>query len=307
MVRVQRYVSPWKRKRGQHCDSKKAWCISFALHEPKSASIASSGSRTNQVRISVEAKARVVTLKSTLRSIAPRMIRPYRILRGPLRGRIIFTSLHDYPGAILGHTEKALLTWFRQNVKPNETWLDVGAHYGYTMIALAELVGGGGAVYVFEPALTTVGYLNRTRTLNKLHQVTVVPFGLAEPGNLHSVSMPIDRGMVNNAFGGVQFENVYMIGFDQLWTMLGERPVHGVKIDVQGMELQTLAGMEQTLTRHRPKLVIELHSGVDRQSIKSFVRSMGYHLPGVAVDPLPGETEAAYQDDRSYAFQPSIE
>jgi FkbM family methyltransferase len=197
----------------------------------------------------------------------------------------------------LGRTEKPLLAWFRQNVKPGQTWLDVGAHYGYTAIALAELVGPEGRVLAFEPSLTTAGHL-------KLAAITVVPIGLGEPGELRIISVPISRGMVNHDLGGAQSENVYLIGFDQLWTSLGGGPIHGVKIDVQGMELQTLAGMSRSLSEQHPKLVVEFHPGVSRQAILRLVAVAGYHLPAAPLDPLPSESEAAYTDDRSYVFEP---
>jgi FkbM family methyltransferase len=230
-------------------------------------------------------------------------VRAHRILGGPLRGRIIVTSLHDYPGAILGRTENPLLSWFRLNVKPGETWLDVGAHYGYTAIALAELVGADGHVYAFEPSLATAGYLNRTRALNRLAQIKVVPFALAESGDLRVASVTVDRGMANHSFGGSNSEDIYLVGLDHLWGILGERAVHGVKMDVQGMELQALDGMSQTLTRQRPKLVIEFHAGVERGPIIDLLTKVGYLLPGKAIEALPHETEAAYHDDRSYSFE----
>ncbi|PYQ63968.1 MAG: hypothetical protein DMF54_15445 [Acidobacteria bacterium] len=232
-------------------------------------------------------------------------MRAHRILRGPLRGRIIVTSLHDYPAAILGRTEKQLLTWFRQNVNPGETWLDVGAHYGYTAIALAELVGNSGCVYAFEPSLTTAGHLNQTRLLNSLSQITVVPFGLGDAGDLRIVSVPITRGMANHAFGGQHYEDIFLVGLDNLRTMLGWRDIHGVKIDVQGLELQTLSGMSQTLAERRPKLIIEFHAGVDRRPILDLLTALGYRLPATPVEPLPTEIEPAYANDRSYAFEPT--
>lgn len=243
-----------------------------------------------------------MTIKSYIRRFAPRGQRAYRILSGPLRGRIIVTSLHDYPASILGRTEKPLLAWFRDNVKPGQTWLDIGAHYGYTAIALAGLVGTDGHVYAFEPSLTTVGHLNRTCALNKLAQITVVPFGLGEPGDIRAIRVPVDRGMANHALGGISSETIYVVGFDHLWARLGDRPVHGVKIDVQGMELQVLTGMSRALAEQSPRIVIEFHPGVDRQQILEFLRSAGYRLPAIPVDPLPGEADAAYFDDRSYAF-----
>jgi FkbM family methyltransferase len=218
---------------------------------------------------------------------------------------MIVTSLHDYPGAILGRTEKPLLAWFRLNVKPGETWLDVGAHYGYTAIALAELVGSSGHVYAFEPSLTTAGHLNQTRGLNGLDQITVLPFGLGEPGELRLTTTSIDRGMANHAFGGAGTENIWVVGFDHLWTALGTRPVHGVKIDVQGVESQVLEGMSRTLRDQRPKLVVEFHLGVDRARIVELLRDAGYRTPGIPVDALPTEPEANYSDDHSYAFEPA--
>ena len=49
-----------------------------------------------------------MSLKPAVRKLAPRTIRAHRILGGPLRGRVIVTSFHDYPAAILGRTEQPL-------------------------------------------------------------------------------------------------------------------------------------------------------------------------------------------------------
>ena len=244
------------------------------------------------------------TVKASLRKLVPRAVRPYRILRGPLRGRIIVTSLHDYPGAILGRTEKPLLDWFRMNVRPGETWLDVGAHYGYTAIALAEMVGAGGRVYAFEPSLTTAGHLNRTRALNGLEQLKVVPFALTEQGGIRTASVAIERGMANHDFGGTTTEDIFLVGFDQLWKALDGRVVDGVKIDVQGMELKALEGMCGMLAERRPKVVIEFHPGVSRTSILDLLAKARYSSIGHPIEALPNETEAAYHDDRSYYFEP---
>jgi FkbM family methyltransferase len=202
----------------------------------------------------------------------------------------------------LGYTERALLAWFRQNVKPGEIWLDVGAHYGFTAIALAGLVGGSGHVYAFEPSLTAAGHLNQTRTLNKLNQITVLPFGLGDIGEMRIVPVLVDRGMAAHAPSG-RAEQIIVVGFDWIWPMLSSRRIDGVKVDVQGMELEVLEGMRATLAGQHPKLVIEFHSGVDRNRALQFLESLGYRIPGTAIEPTPTENEAAYYDDRSYTFE----
>jgi hypothetical protein len=111
--------------------------------------------------------------------------------------------------------------------------------------------------------------------------------------------------MANHGFGGEGTERIHVLGFDYWWHALGNNRVHGVKIDVQGMELDVLEGMTGTLRDQHPKLVIELHSGVDRGRLTELLSTAGYCIPGSAVDLVPAQTEAMYADDHSYAFEPT--
>jgi len=244
-----------------------------------------------------------------LRWRLPRRISGHRILSGPLRGRRIVTSWRDYPAAIAGITEKQLLDWFAGHVTPGETWLDIGAHYGYTAIALADLVGPSGRVFAFEPMIATAGCVARTRALNGLTSLTVVPMALGNTDGMQIERLPTIRGMVDSTLiqpgrDAAWTEPIVVSRLDWLWPRLaaGSEKIHGVKIDVQGMELHVLKGMMQTLSSHRPKLVIELHRGVDREAICTTLESMGYSRNATPIEPAPGELEARFLDDRSYAF-----
>ena len=236
----------------------------------------------------------------------PKTVRPHRILGGRLRGYRIVTSWHDYPGAILGRTERALLEWFERHVKPGETWLDVGAHYGYTAIALSRLVGARGRVFAFEPELTTAGCLARTRQVNDLAQLIVLPLALGAPDSLAVHSLPTVRGMVDRtiAADGRPIAAFLTTRLDWAWDQLSgeQRRIDGIKIDVQGMELETLRGMTGLLREFTPDLVLEVHHGVDRRELLDLLGSAGFALPG---HPVEAEVESAsplYLDDRSYWF-----
>ena len=247
-------------------------------------------------------------LKARIRQLLPKGVRPHRILWGPLRGFRIVTSWHDYPAAILGRTERALLGWFEHNVGAGETWLDVGAHYGYTAIALSRLVGPKGRVFAFEPMLATSGHLARTRMLNGLSQLVVVPCGLGVPESLSLKQLSAVRGMLDGTAGeeGTASESFLVVRLDWLWDRIcsGRRRIDGLKIDVQGMELDALRGMVGLLCEWLPKLVIEVHRGVDRRALLELLGSVGYTHGGVPVERGPGEAEAAFLDDRSYHFTP---
>jgi hypothetical protein len=80
--------------------------------------------------------------------------------------------------------------------------------------------------------------------------------------------------------------------------------VHGVKIDVQGMEVEALEGMRDTLTRWRPWVVVELRAGVCREEVVALMREAGYSSDAIAIEPTPEEEVPLFLDNRSYAFQP---
>ena len=244
--------------------------------------------------------------KSFFRRFLPKSIRSQHIMGGPLRGAPIVTSWHDYPAAILGRTERPLLDWFADSIQQGETWLDVGAHYGYTAIALSRLVGEEGRVIAFEPMVSTAGCLSQTKMLNNLSQLTVLPLALGKPQTLELQKLPFVRGMVDSTLGeseGFQ-ETILVARLDWLWPQIcgGQENIHGVKIDVQGMEIEVLKGMSELLKRVGPKLVVELHRGVDRGELLHLLTSLGYSVPATPIEPTAGEVEPLYLDDRSYAF-----
>ena len=249
--------------------------------------------------------------KNTIRAVLPKGIHSQCILSGPNKGYHLYTSWYDYPAAILGYTERPLLEWFSKHVHAGETWLDVGAHYGYTAIALCREVGPQGRVFAFEPMLSTAGYLNQTRNANGFMQMTVIPIGLGIQRELSLLHLPIVRGMVDSTLesrDASESETLLACSLDELWPKIngGDAHIHGIKVDVQGMELEVLAGMSGVLRAERPKLVVELHQGVNRNDFLTLLERLGYSRQAQILEPVPGELEPQFVNDRSYAFSPLI-
>jgi FkbM family methyltransferase len=237
----------------------------------------------------------------------PKAVHPHTILAGRLRGYRIVTSWHDYPAAILGRTERELLEWFEEHVHAGETWLDVGAHYGYTAIALSRLVGPGGRVFAFEPEVATVGALGRTRDVNHLPQLIVVPVGLGDPDTLTLARLPVVRGMVDRTLepDAGALSAFLTARLDWLWDRIcgDRRRIDGIKIDVQGMEIEALRGMTALLAEFTPRVVVEVHRGVDRGDLLDLLESAGYARHGEPIEPGAAGSGPQYLDDRSYSFQ----
>jgi FkbM family methyltransferase len=247
------------------------------------------------------------TMKTFVRRRLPAAVKPHRILAGPLRGMRMVTSWHDYPAGITGRTERPLLEWFAAQARAGETWLDVGAHYGYTSLALARLVGPTGRVFSFEPFVASAGHLCSTRKLNGLDQMRVVPVALGQHAQFAVHRMVEVRGMLDSTLApNGNVEMYFEAALDWIWPSLseGNPRIDGIKIDVQGMEIRVIEGMREILARWGPKLALEFHGGVDRQAILALLEDAGYRLPGAPIEPVDGEhTRPQYLDDRSYAFE----
>jgi FkbM family methyltransferase len=188
-------------------------------------------------------------------------------------------------------------------VSRGDTWLDIGAHYGYTAIALAEQVGSTGRVFAFEPVVSTAADLNRTKSLNQLDHLVVLPLGLGSSIGLHLIDVPMVRGMAqHDGLSGAMCQ-VCVVTLDEIWASLTEdiTVIHGIKIDVQGAEYDVVLGMRRYLSEFQPILVVELHNGVDRERFVSLLEDIGYDGKGMPVD--GGPAGVLYEDDKSYVFR----
>jgi FkbM family methyltransferase len=224
------------------------------------------------------------------------------VLGGPLRGLRIVTSWHDYPAAICGYTERKLIDWLLAHAQPGETWLDVGANCGYTSLALCRRVGGVGWVYAFEPALPTAACLERTSRENRFVQLVTMPLALSDAPALNVLRFATARGMIDSQMASDDpgaVAQIVAVGLDAIWDSIAppDPTIHGIKIDVQGMELEALRGMEQTLARYQPKLVLEIHRDVPRAEVLELLERCGYGTEPIPID----ETLEAFLDPQSNA------
>jgi FkbM family methyltransferase len=247
-------------------------------------------------------------LKSLVRTLLPRYHVPHKVMSGPLQGLRIVTSWHDYPAAICGYTERKLTDWLLENARPGETWLDVGANSGYTSLALCRRVGANGRVYAFEPALATAACLERTGRVNNFGQLVALPLALADAPAPTILRCTTDRGMIDSQMATDDpdaIAQIMAVSLDAIWNGIAppDPTIHGIKIDVQGMEVEALRGMEWTLARYQPKIILEIHRDVPRADVLSLLESCGYRDAPIPIDESLGEFLDP-QTNANFVFQP---
>ncbi|MBW7932843.1 MAG: FkbM family methyltransferase [Gemmatimonadaceae bacterium] len=140
--------------------------------------------------------------------------------------------------------------------------LDVGASVGAWTIPLARQAGRAATVYAFEPVPANRERLQTVIAANALTNVTVSSLALGEAAQ--RVGMWL-RSSVSGAESGtaavVPTEEghivVEMQTLDRWTDEIGLRRIDFIKLDVEGAELQVLAGGTHTVQRLRPVILAE--------------------------------------------------
>lgn len=168
--------------------------------------------------------------------------------------------------------ESHILEWVLEALRPGDVFFDVGAHYGWIAIPAARRVGLSGTVIAFEPSpvlASILDYHKRVNRLTRLHVVRsavsdvdsdAVPFYLLNSGLSFRNSLTIGASDTPYVTGDEKIvSQVHSVTLDQFVANSGWIP-NLIKIDVEGAELLVLRGMQQTLLRHRPLLILGVHS-----------------------------------------------
>jgi FkbM family methyltransferase len=144
---------------------------------------------------------------------------------------------------------------------PGATIVDVGANTGYNTLYAAARVGPQGRVYAVEPAQDNLAVLYANVLANRLTNVTVLPFAAGAAQTVATFFLRGETSAVNSFYR----DNFYApvtgsteVAVAPLDDLVGEYP-DLVKIDVEGAELEVLAGMARLLRSRRPRLIVEWH------------------------------------------------
>lgn len=119
---------------------------------------------------------------------------------------------------------------------------------------------------------------------------------------LTRIEVPTVTGMADHLIDASSIEHIYANSLGSVWSTVAgdESRIDGVKIDVQGVEVDVLLGVNEALQRWRPKIVVEVHSGVDRRRIDRIFALAGY---ADAATRLHGESDS---DDQAASSLPDI-
>lgn len=170
-----------------------------------------------------------------------------RPIRQFLERNDVYAWQHWFPTEIIDN--------YSVKAKRFNTIIDVGACYGFMSYPFAL---HSKRVIAFEPDQNVLPYLK--------DNMSNLPKKSAEY-ILHEEALTLEN----------RFDNLYPYILD----------VDLVKIDVDGVELEVLWGMKETLQYHKPTVICEIYLGRKphvsnrRKRTVNFMRSLGYHVVDV--------------------------
>mgnify|MGYP003288488481 CR=1 FL=1 len=165
-----------------------------------------------------------------------------------------------------------------------------GAYIGDHVLFLARAIGGGstpGVVHAFEPMQHAFDRLLHNLKINNIQNVVANRLGLWDRGDI-VLSMEGHLGLASskprtekNAAG----ESIESISIDGYVESRQVSTVGLIMLDTEGGEEKALAGASETIAKHGPNIVFEIHrhfvdwsEGLEKTSIVQFLKSFGYSV-----------------------------
>ena len=150
--------------------------------------------------------------------------------------------------------------WEYLHIQKGDVFLDIGAHIGKYTLPVAKAVGEEGLVIAVEASIENYYCLKSNIENNGLNNVRVVN-AAAWSSNERLKFFLGETSATGTTKKDVEKRTVDIIGrsMDSLLEELARGgTVDWIKIDVEGAELEVLKGLNKTLHRSAPKLLIEV-------------------------------------------------
>lgn len=180
----------------------------------------------------------------------------------------------------------------RRLLRPGMRAVDVGANIGYFTLLMARQVGAGGRVFAVEPEPRNLALLCANLAAHGLDGVDVVPLAASSHDGEMTLVLNAENLGDHRGFGDDPERERIVVPAARLDAILDPAlRIDVVKIDVQGMDHAVVQGLETTIRRWWPALIVEFEPASiagfgDRPAeVLANYRALGYDL--TLLDPLP--------------------
>lgn len=173
----------------------------------------------------------------------------------------------NYGGNLIFYEDEvnSICDWLIPNIK-DKVFYDVGANLGIWSV-IATLCGAK-EIHMFEPNMNALGQAEK----NVRHANSNIP--------IYSVNRAVGERLDNGwSYAMVQHSEP---DCDKIETIdrysLSHCPPDFIKIDTEGAEFSILRGAQNVIKKYHPMLMVESHSGPDRDAEIISLAGQGYNV-----------------------------
>jgi len=166
-----------------------------------------------------------------------------------------------------GYWESWVTRYLATITQPGMTAIDVGANYGYYSLLMGQLVQPTGKIFSIEPNPVILPLLRQSLSLMGLyHEDRLIAAGASDKADPRAYMAASRAEPKNGRFvheqehlpPGWTKSEVPVVVLDEV--LQDEDRIDVIKIDAEGAEPKILAGLQKTLSRHKPHLVLEFNA-----------------------------------------------
>jgi FkbM family methyltransferase len=158
-----------------------------------------------------------------------------------------------------GTYEPATGNLINLSLRPGAIALDIGANIGVHTLRMARAVGEQGKVISCEPMIHLQNKLKANILLNRLESIVeIVGEAISDvPGETFMSGSP---DTFNQGTGRMDSEGqtpVRVTTGDKLLADKGIQQLDLIKIDIEGYEMKAIQGLNQSIARYKPRILVE--------------------------------------------------
>jgi FkbM family methyltransferase len=212
-----------------------------------------------------------------------------------------------------GNFERQEICFIKRFLRPDESFMDIGANIGYhSLVAARCLSGGEGKVFAFEPTPQTFGWLVQNIRTNDLKNIIPLDKALSDKPGTFAFHQYHGGRDAYNSFGNIMQSaaqstvEVETTTIDLFMAGTSGAGISLVKIDVEGWELPVFKGGMEYLSRpDAPVLMVEFtddnarKAGFNCQKLYDLGRELGYtwyEIKDNEIKPSPKKSYYEYQN-----------
>ena len=166
----------------------------------------------------------------------------------------------------------------REELRPGQVALDIGANKGIVTCFLAKQTGPDGRVIAFEPQPELVGQIEKVTRGFGLQNVETHGIGLSDSDGTQTLYRG-EAGRTANMVAGSSWQDdsveVKTLSLDSFAESNGLDKIDFIKCDVDGFESKVFRGAKNVLRNYGPKVLVEIAERNFREMLAIF-RESGY-------------------------------